>query len=188
MPRPSSSPSPAEDGGGADDIVDLRSAVRSALASVADGRLLPPFPPLRGAIADAAAIDVYRAMRDVSHLLFEERAVRDALDLDPFEVMIGKGGGSGEDFDGDDATGGGGGGIPTGGCPPPPPPPPNAAAEEGAENDDDDDDDDEGPIEKKKNGEVIARVKVRATGRCPPLWGQTTSGIHAHAHALPRTH
>ena len=59
---------------------DLRNAVRSALSSLASGR-------------GAAPIDVCRAMRDVSNLLFEERAVLDALDSDPFGVtrVIGSG-------------------------------------------------------------------------------------------------
>jgi hypothetical protein len=163
----------------ADKKNDLRNAVRSALSSFANNGRVDDVVVVDGASADAAAstIDVYRAMRDVSNLLFEERTVRDALDSDPFGITRRSriGGyddddddddddGDGDDGDGDDdgMTRIGGGMTASGG---------NEddgdvgkgkdAGGGGDEEDDEDDDDDEDASEKRKNGRVIARVKVR---------------------------
>ena len=150
------------------DSMDLRNAVRSALSSFAkNGRDYDDDDDddVGGGGGASTIIDVYRAMRDVSNLLFEERAVCDALDSDPFGIAMRRGrrrrigdGGSAsdddddddddDDVDGDDGDGNEG----------------NGDDGEG-EDDDDDDDDDEDASEKRKNGKVIARVKVRGRER-----------------------
>ncbi|KAL7524770.1 hypothetical protein ACHAXR_000710, partial [Thalassiosira sp. AJA248-18] len=108
------------------------------------------------------AQDVYRAIRDEAHLLLERQLVCDALDLDPFELMRVSSAGDADDIiGGDDGAGG----------------------DDDADDNEGNDkiDNDEELLEKKKNGEVIARVKdmmrVISCTRTTTLEGY--SSIHA---------
>ena len=81
----SNSISKSFDGG---DNNNLKLAVQSSLASFLSTRLVS-----NGDIAQ----DVYRAIRDEAHLLYERQLISDALDSDPFELMVSSSSSSGGD-------------------------------------------------------------------------------------------
>ena len=144
-------------------IDTLQSAVQSTLSAFLHDRL---------STNDDLHADVYRTIRDVANLLLEKQLVCEAFDKDPFELMTtrrhGGGGGGGDDGD-DGAEAPVTGRLRVG----------KGAEEENDDldeevadedhaddkdnhdDDDDDDDIDDDLLEKRKNAELIARVKVR---------------------------
>ena len=117
----------------------LQQAVQSTLSSFLQQRLASDY-------ADIAQ-DVYRTLRDEAHLLLERQLICDALDSDPFELMrvSSSGGNSCYDDDGNDAEDC----CKSGQC------------DSGGGKEDVHVADEDELLEKRKNREVIARVKVR---------------------------
>ena len=147
-------------------IIDtLQNAVQSTLATFLQHRL---------STNDDLHSDVYRTIRDVANLLLEKQLVCEAFDKDPFELMSRRHDLEDDEVGHDDGNSIGRG-IGVGG---------SKQGNHGIGDDDNNDDIDDDALERKKNAELISRVKVSEATVSTHLIGESNQHLFIFITAL----